>query len=56
MKRGRPKTSTVFEAMSHAFNYLEQNREECQFTFSKIFSEYEDDLPTVTLGKESFLH
>ena len=46
MKCGRPKTSTAFEAMSHAFNYLEQNREECQFTFSKIFSEYEGDLPT----------
>ena len=24
-KRGRPKSSTVFYAMSHAFNYLEEN-------------------------------
>ena len=46
MKRGRPKSSTVLEAMSHAFNYLEQNREECQFTFSEIFSDYEGELPT----------
>ncbi|XP_076040412.1 glutamate--cysteine ligase isoform X1 [Oratosquilla oratoria] len=46
MKCGRPKSSTISEAMSHAFNYLEENREECQFTFSEIFSEYEGELPT----------
>ena len=46
MKRGRPKTSTVFEAMSHAFNYLKQNKDQCQFTLSEIFSEYEGDLPS----------
>ena len=33
-KRGRPKSSTVSGAMNHAFTYLEENREECQFSFS----------------------
>ena len=45
MKRGRPKRSAVFEAMSYAFIYLERNREECQFTFSETFTKYEDELP-----------
>ena len=46
MKRGRPRSSKFFEAMTHAFNYLEGNREECQFTLSEIFEGYEDELPT----------
>lgn len=46
IKRGRPKSDTVPETMTHALNQLEGNREECQVTFSKTFESYKGELPT----------
>lgn len=44
MKCVRSNSTTVSEAMTHAFTYLEENRQECQFSFSEIFEGYEGDL------------
>lgn len=32
--------------MNHAFTYIEENREECQFSFSEIFEGYDGELPS----------
>ena len=44
-KRHRPKSFIVSEAMNLAFTFLEENREEWQFTFSETFNGYDKELP-----------
>lgn len=44
LKRGRPEETQTTDAMTHAYNFLESNREECQFSLDDLFEGYQGDL------------
>lgn len=41
--------------MTHAYNFLETNREEYQFSLDDLFKEYQGDLPTTRTIKTNLL-
>ncbi|KAG8178708.1 hypothetical protein JTE90_024830 [Oedothorax gibbosus] len=49
MKRGYRPASNVDEAMGYVFSYLEDNSEECQFSFedNQIEGEFRPDMRTI---------
>lgn len=55
LKRGRPEETQTTDAMTHAYNFLESNREECQFSLDDLFEGYQGDLPTTRTIKTKLL-
>ncbi|CAH1155651.1 unnamed protein product [Phaedon cochleariae] len=47
-EKGRPENEDVVAVMNHIFSYIEEHREECQFSVKEILVGYEGNLPTNT--------